>query len=82
MRALTDEVICLLNEATEPTRTTLDRLADRCEELLHSLANYVARPCQGLEGPRPLYGFIDGCQATGKCATAMKVHQSIVGRRR
>jgi hypothetical protein len=38
-RELTDVVICLLDEAPEQKRGAINRLADRCEALLRSLAN-------------------------------------------
>ena len=39
VRVLTDEVISLLDEAPDPTKSAIDRLARRCEALLRSLAN-------------------------------------------
>ena len=39
MRELTDEVISLLDEAPDPTKSAIHQLARRCEALLRSLAN-------------------------------------------
>ena len=39
LRALTDELICQMEEEPERTKSSIDRLVDRCEALLRSLAN-------------------------------------------
>ena len=39
VRVFADEVVCLIDEAPPDMRSTISRLADRCEALLRTLAN-------------------------------------------
>lgn len=39
MRVLTDEVVCLIDEAPERKHEVIGRLAERCETFLRGLAN-------------------------------------------
>lgn len=39
MRVLTDEVVCLIDEAPDQKHEIIGRLAERCETFLRSLAN-------------------------------------------
>ena len=39
MRSLTDEVVCLIDEAPEEKRGVISGLADKCEALLKAISN-------------------------------------------